>query len=160
MRPLLLALVLIVSSAAALAADIKLVRVWPGYRNAESFMRISEYFTGKENSGRKQTLLRTQPEQRAGLYFLTRVANRGTLLEGAKLELHIITPRSPKEATFTFPTAIPRGEHVFQVGLTGSDWPEATEHPVAWRMTVVGPDGQELSSEQSYLWSKPDESES
>lgn len=155
MRSLLVALITLASSTVALASDITLVRVWPGYRTADSFMRISEYFTGKEHLGRKQTLLRTQPEQREGFYFLTRVANKGTALDDAQIELRIITPRSPHEATFTFKTTIPRGENVFQVGLTGADWPLAAEHPVAWRMIVLGANGQELASDQSFLWSKP-----
>lgn len=121
-------------------------------------MRISEYFTGKENPGRKQILLRTHPEDRSGFYFLTRVANSGTAFDDAKFELHVISPRSPKEATFTFNAHVPHGENVFQVGLTGADWPVATEHPVAWRLALLAPDGKELASEQSFLWSKPDRS--
>lgn len=159
MRFLLVALIALISSASAFAADVKLIRVWPGYRTADSFMRISEYFTGQENPGRKQILLRSHPEERGGFYFLTRVANHGAALDGARIDLHVITPQSPKAATLTFKTTVPKGENVFQVGLTGADWPGGeAEHPVAWRLVVLGADGQELASEQSFLWSKPDRS--
>lgn len=158
MRPLLVALIALTLSAAAFASEVKVVRVWPSYRTADSFMRISEYFTGKENPGRKQTLLRTHPDQRAGFYFLTRLANTGEAVKDATLELHLITPRSPKEVIFTFKTTVPHGENVFHVGLTGGDWPLASEHPVAWRINLLSAEGHELASEQSYLWSKPDRS--
>ena len=156
MRLLLVALIALTSSAFAFASDVKVVRVWPGYRTADSFMRISEYFTGKENPGRKKTLLRSRPEQRAGFYFLTRVANTGAALPDGTIELHVITPRSPKESVFTFKTVVPHGHNVFEVGLTGPDWPVASEHPVAWRIAVLASDGHELATEQSFLWSKPD----
>jgi hypothetical protein len=52
--------------------NIEVVRVWPEYRTAESFDRISEYFTGRENPG-NQIILRTRPESRAGFYFFTRL---------------------------------------------------------------------------------------
>lgn len=157
MRPLLVTLTALVLSASAFASNVKVLRVWPGYRTAESFMRISEYFTGQENPGRKQTLLRTHPEQRAGQYFLTRLENDGPDFDG-KIELHVITVRSPAEVTYVFNAHIPHGQRVFQVGLTGPDWTTAAEHPVAWRLDVVGSDNKELASEQSFLWSKPDRS--
>lgn len=155
MRPLLAFLVAVVLSVSALASDVRILRVWPGYRTPESFVRISEYFTGQENPGRKQTLLRSHPEARGGLYFLTRVANTGTAMTDARIVLQIITVRSPAESTYTFNTALPPGEHVFHVGLTGPDWTTAAEHPVAWRISVVAADNRELASEQSFLWSKP-----
>ena len=158
MRPLLVTLIALVLSASAFASDVKVLRVWPGYRTAESFMRISEYFTGQENPGRNQTLLRTHPDQRGGLYFLTRVANNGAAISDAKIELHVVTVRSPTEVVYTFATTVPHGERVFEVGLTGPDWTTAAEHPVAWRLTVVDATNHELAGEQSFLWSKPDRS--
>lgn len=158
MRPFLLSLIALFFSPSLFASEVKLVRVWPSYRTSESFIRISEYFTGQENPGRRQTLLRTQPQQRQGFYFLTRVHNSGATVGDARIELHVITPRSPLPSTFTFKTEVPHGHHVFQVGVTGADWPDMLEYPVAWRLVVVAADGRELATEQSYLWSKPDKS--
>lgn len=155
MRSFFTALLVLASASLAWAGDFRIVRVWPEYRTADSFVRISEYFTGKENPGR-QIYLRTHPDQRAGFYFLTRVGN-GAAAASGKIQLQVITPRSPRPVTYTYPTEFPHGEKVFQVGLTGPDWPDAKERPVAWKLTVLSDEGAVLASEESFLWSKPDQ---
>ena len=71
-RPTILALaaMLLAAPALVLAAEVKLVRVWPEYRAAASFTRIAEYFGGKEKAS--ELIVRTRPESRDGYYFLTR----------------------------------------------------------------------------------------
>jgi hypothetical protein len=153
-----LALVFILAllcAASAHAASMSVVRVWPGYRTAESFERISEYLTGRENTG-GQTVLRTQPAQHAGFYFLVRLKNPSAAVPGAVFELSVITPTSATPRVLTFATDLPAGERVFDCGLTGADWPDATAHPVAWKLVIRAPGGAELASTQSFLWSKPD----
>ena len=137
------------------AAEVEFVRVWPGWRDAASFERISEFFDGKENSG-SQVLLRTQPEIRAGFYFLARAANSGSTQPSAKLILSIIKPASPRPVTYTFPIVLPAGETVFNVGLTGTDWVGPKVHPVAWKIEIVATDGRLLGVQKSFLWEKPD----
>lgn len=156
MRPLLLGLIALATSTSAFASDLQLIRVWPGYRTADSFMRISEYFTGLENPGKNETLLRTHPDQRAGFYFLTRTNNHGAVVPDARFEVHVITPESTKELVYAFNASVPSGQHVFEVGLTGKDWEKPAEQPVAWRMVILAADGHELASEQSFLWSTPE----
>lgn len=153
---LVLSLFLLIAVVRVTAADLTAVRIWPGYRTAESFERISEFFDGKENSG-GQTLLRSQPATREGFYFLTRIKNSGPVLENVRVELNIITPASsqPRQIA-TFPTTrVPAGSHVFQIGLTGTDWPDANTNPVAWQLRLLNTEGQELLREESFLWSLP-----
>ncbi|HZP60518.1 MAG TPA: hypothetical protein VFB27_09365 [Opitutaceae bacterium] len=138
----------------ARAAEVSFVRIWPGYRSAASFERISEYFDGAENSG-GQTLLRSQPAERAGFYFLARLKNAGDAVVGTIFELEVVAPGSAAPHTFTFTADLPAGEHVFNLGLTGADWPDAKTRPVAWKLTVLAPGGAELARQQSYLWEKP-----
>ena len=135
------------------AAEVELTRVWPAWRTAESFDRISEYFTGEENPGR-HPILRTQPATRAGYYFLIR-AKAAAAHPGAKFVLQIITPASPEPTTHTFPAALTPGQNVCELGLTGADWPDRKQHPVAWRLALVAADGTELANRQSFLWAKP-----
>ncbi|HXA80378.1 MAG TPA: hypothetical protein VNV14_03835 [Opitutaceae bacterium] len=149
-----LALVLVIAlfcAASARAADVAFVRVWPGYRTAESFDRISEYLDGQENTG-GQTVLRSQPAQHDGFYFLVRLKNAGDAIAGASVELSVITPASATPRTLTFAADLPAGQHVFQCGLTGADWPDAAAHPVAWKIVIRAPGGTELASTQSFLW--------
>jgi hypothetical protein len=142
-------------AASARAADVTFVRVWPGYRTAGSFERISEYLTGQENTG-GQTVLRSQPARRAGFYFLVRLKNSGGSVAGAIFELSVVTPASATPRLLTFVADLPTDGHVFECGLTGTDWPDAKTYPVAWKLIIRTPGGAEIASTQSFMWAKPD----
>jgi hypothetical protein len=138
----------------ARAADVEFAHLWPGWREAESFDRIGEYLGGGEKTG-GQTVLRTQSGSRAGYYFLLRV-NTPSALAGAKFELLVIRPDSPEPKTFSFPVTAPAGGGVFDLGLTGSDWPGGKKaNPVAWKLTLLAKDGRVLAEHKSFLWEKP-----
>ncbi|MBP6507021.1 MAG: hypothetical protein KA257_05605 [Opitutaceae bacterium] len=137
------------------ASEIEFVRIWPAWRETESFIRISEYFGGMENTGR-QSVLRTHADARSGFYFLTRTANAGAAVSGAKFELKVILPDSPYPRIFIFPVDLPAKGHVFNLGLTGDDWPDKKIQPVAWRLRLLTADGTELAVGKSFLWDKPD----
>lgn len=132
------------------AADVELVRVWSGPRTAASFERISEYFTGRENPG-NQTILRTQPTERAGFYWLIRT-HCATAQPSVTIELAVTPPGAEHPILHTLRTTLPAGKHVTLAGLTGSDWPDLEAEPVTWRLRVLAADGSELASEKSYLW--------
>ena len=134
------------------ADDVEFVRIWPAWRTAESFDRISEYFDGQENTGR-HTVLRSQPETRAGYYFLVRTKTTLNAAD-AKFVLEIIKPDAPQAKTYTFPVGLIGREIVFNLGLTGIDWPDRKTHPVAWRLALVNGKGEELASRESFLWAK------
>lgn len=155
MRMLLRAIILLACLAAtARAADVELVRVWPAWQDAEAFDRISEYFGGAEKHGGK-TVLRTQPAERGGFYFLVRVKS-ASAVAGAKFEVRVIRPDHPEDKAFTFAAAIPAKESVFHLGLTGADWPGGkTANPVAWKVAVLSSDGRTLAEHKSFLWEKP-----
>jgi hypothetical protein len=141
-------------SSALRAADVEFLRLWPGWRDAESFDRISEYFSPAENQGR-QVILRTRPDVRDGYYFLARVKS-AVALAGAKFDLHVIHPNTPEAKTYTFPAAVPAKETVFQLGLTGPDWPAGPKaNPIAWKIALIGADGRVLAEHKSFLWEKP-----
>ena len=135
------------------AAEVEFVRVWPAWRTAESFDRISEYFDGQENTGR-HTVVRTQPDARAGFYFLVRTKTTLNAAD-AKFVLQIIKPDAPQAKTYTFPVVLIGREVVFNLGLTGTDWPDRKTHAVAWHLALVNGKGDELASGQSFLWATP-----
>lgn len=137
-----------------LLAEVTFVRVWPGWRPAESFARIKEYFGHPEDHGR-DTVLRSRPDDRAGYYFLVRTRHPGAGLTGTRFVLEIITPDSPHTRTFTFPADLPAHEHVFHLGLTGADWAGEKVKPVAWRLRLLSADDTELAASQSFLWAMP-----
>lgn len=137
----------------ASAAELTIVRAFTGWRDAASFKHISEYFDGKENT-HGEAMLRTQPDQRAGYYFLVRTANPGAP-RAVKLSLVLSLPNEPKARTFSFAADLPSGETVLNLGLTGTDWPDAKTNPVAWKLDILAADGRVLATEKSYLWEKP-----
>lgn len=153
MRLLILA-ALLFASCAVRAADVEFLRVWPAWRDADSFDRIREYFGGSESSA-KNIVLRTQAETRGGYYFLVRVKS-ASALSGNVFQVHVIRPDSPEPKVFSFSVPIPEKETVFQFGLTGSDWPAGEKgNPVAWKLALVNADGRVLAEHKSYLWEKP-----
>ena len=138
----------------AFGADVEFLRVWPAWRTDESFERIGEYFGRPENTGR-EIVLRTEPTQRAGYYFLVRVKS-ATALPGAKFTLSVIRPDHPEPNEFSFPASLAAKETVFQLGLTGKAWPGGSEaHPVAWKLALVSAEGGVLAEYKSFLWEKP-----
>ena len=137
------------------AADATFVRLWPGWRETESFDRIGEFLGGPEATTGRRTLLRTQPTARAGYYFLLRV-NSAAPLAGAKFELAVIRPDAPEPKVFTFPATGSAGDNVFDLGVTGTDWPGGKRaNPVAWKLTLFAADGHVLAEHKSFLWEKP-----
>jgi hypothetical protein len=150
MRIPALLLALTLGSTSALASGVEIVRLLPEYIP----VRVSEYFNGKENT-RGATIVRTQPASREGFYFNLRTKTE-TAIELAWIELQFISPASPEPRTESFAISLPRGSHLTRFGLTGKDWPDAKARPVAWKLRLLGKDGAELASEQSFLWSKPD----
>ena len=135
------------------AAGLEVVRVFTGWRDAASFQRVSEYFTDKENTG-GVVVLRTRPVERAGYYWLVRMKNDGAPMAGT-FELQVISPAGPEPKTFTFPVSLPAGRSLFDLGLTGTDWPGAKARPAAWRLRILDAGGKPLAEEKSFLWEMP-----
>lgn len=153
---LLLALVLagtVVARSADTASDVRVVRVFTGWREASSFKRISEYFTGRENTG-GEVILRTQPAARGGYYFLVRTDNDGPA-RNVRFRLEVVTEDATQPRRFEFAAALPAGNQVYQLGLTGADWGASTLTPMAWKLEIADAAGQVLATEKSYLWEKP-----
>jgi hypothetical protein len=148
---LLLACLTAVSSP---AAELKIVRILTDWRDADSFHRLSEYFGSKENDGGIK-VLRSQPADHNGYYWLIRLKNQDGAVAGAKFELKVISPASPEPKTFTFAADIPSGGCLFQIGLTGSDWPGDKARPDAWHLSLLAADGTTLLARESYLWELP-----
>ena len=135
---------------------VKIEWVKPQYMPQLDFQRISEYFTGRENTGRR-VILRTQLEEREGMYFVVTLNKKVSKLpSGSQIKLQVITSESPKAQTFNFhfPEQVGGYCEVF-AGLTGSDWSSKKIDLVAWKVTLEDGSGEVLAEEQSFIWEFP-----
>jgi len=149
-----LVLLALLPAAFVSAADLELVRVYTGWSSTESFHRLGEYFGGKENNG-DISVLRTQPADHSGYYWLVRLKNKSSPLPGSRFELQVISPAAPEPKTFTFAVNIASGGSVYRLGVTGPDWPGAKSRPVAWQLRLLAADGTTLLARESFLWERP-----
>ncbi len=158
MRYWLIALFIVLAGAAhAEQPEVEIDSVVWYYKPEQAFKRIGEYFDGEEHTGRK-IILRTQNDApRRGLYFVVRIDEfADNLPKGCSFEVDIIRPDEKRPVTkrFAMPDEVKSHREIW-LGFNGGDIPVNDEPPVAWRVRILGPDGQELSNYQSFLWSKP-----
>ena len=146
---------------AVAAQTIEFSRIRLEYREDASFKRISEYFTGEENTGRR-IVLRTQDSDRNGFYFSFRIEATGeaTMSEGT-IALLVFAPGTyePTEYIFGLGVQTRRGIKVL-IGLTGTDWADPKAKPVAWRLEFRNATGQPIGFEESFLWRLPEDEDS
>jgi len=155
MRSLLASFTLFAALAArAPAGGVSFERVWLQWHKADSFQSFYEYHTGRELTG-KWTVLRTQTDERTGLYFLVRVVNPGAMVRAAVFFVRVVTPEATETKVFSFPVDVQAGSWLFEIGLTGKDWAAEHVHPVAWEVELQSSDGQVLARKASFLWEKP-----
>ena len=154
MRKVLSALLLsftIVLPPAHAGEAVQLIRVWPAYRDAASFTSLGDYFSPNRDDPHQAGVLRTQPLARAGFYWLIRTST-DTAHPAGTLTIRLLRPGQSDVETHTFPLDIIAGGQVLHAGLTGRDWIDPAERPVAWQITISAADGTPLASEQSFLW--------
>lgn len=129
------------------------------YKDAAFFKRISEYFTGNENTGYR-LVLRTDPRHRGGLYFQVLLSHPvGQLPEGAYIQVRFIEPDTLYRITqyFILPQKADNADKTqLWIGFTGEEIPKDKTAPVAWQMRIVDLEGNELAETHSFLWSERD----
>tara|TARA_B100001093_G_C26713480_1_gene964554 strand:- start:95 stop:589 length:495 start_codon:yes stop_codon:yes gene_type:complete len=129
-----------------------LLNVRAEYHVESDFLRIREFFSGKEYTA-DSLILRTSAE-RKGLYFhLPLCAARISFLKGKTIKLEVIDSTDPQSRTFHF--VIPKelkGQKKVLLGLTGKDWNETEMNLVAWRIIMLGSQKENLLVNQSSLW--------
>lgn len=124
---------------------------------ATDFQRISEYFDGEENTG-GDTIVRSQKNDRRGLYFILALEWSAKLPDGAVAMVDFVSSEGgePKHHAFLIPP-VDKPAHLREIrlGFTGKDWPEIRKaRPVAWKITLRDAKSLDvIATAQSYLWS-------
>ena len=125
------------------------------YLEKQAFLRISESFDGKENTGNR-LICRSRPDARAGLYLIVSLKDSTRKLPRNLIaRWQVISPKAPDpvEYRIAVPNERPRGKDLF-VGLTGTDWPDPKARPVAWKFTLETSDGKIVLERKSFLWER------
>lgn len=135
---------------AALPAASALELVRAESRGADSFKRISEYLTGKENPGR-YTILRSQPDIRDGFYLAFRLQRDDPRSRFHTARLHFVRPGSQTEESIDLDVGGVSKSRLL-IGLTGQPWSDGVA-PLAWRIEILDSNGAIVASDQSFLWS-------
>lgn len=115
----------------------------------ESFTRISEYFNGIEVTGNR-IILRSDAVERTG-HYVTFQLSQSYPVDHFKLEVYEFDAKEPKDYIFPANTIIAAAQPIY-LGLTGAGWAEKMQPPVAYKLSVVGKDGEVLESATSFLW--------
>lgn len=122
-----------------------------GHMTKDKFTRISEYFTGIEDTG-GDTIFRTDGCGREGIYLvvgLNRSVSR--LSEGAYLKFSYLLSDSKREEEVTFEID-PKCGHTrwIYLGVTGINYHGPCQYFVAWSIEIHS--NEEHVVQNSFLW--------
>lgn len=157
----LLALLLAGCQGLPVEADEKpgIDRVFERYRNAAQVERVSETFlAAPPEEGADATLL-SDPKSRVGYEFSVSLDGSLEVPEGSLFRLECVFKEGEPTFTRTFPITRRPGWFFgeYNLRLTGKDDPGSKVRPVAWRISVIGPDAAVLAARRSFLWGAPND---
>ena len=119
------------------------------FYSEEAFTRISEYFNGVEDSGNR-TIIRSDSNARTGHYITFTLSAR---YEIDHFKLEVYEPGSPEVKDYLFqPESSIDPTRPIYLGLTGEKWLEKANPPVAYKLSLIGRNGEVLQSASSFLW--------
>tara|TARA_B100000900_G_scaffold317167_1_gene276161 strand:- start:514 stop:969 length:456 start_codon:yes stop_codon:yes gene_type:complete len=147
MKTILSFLVFAITGPSSQTAEI----IFSDRRDEDSFKRISEHLTGKENPGR-YAIARTDPSQRNGYYVALKLENKDQARNAASIRIHFVGPGSQDIETKTIAIQPIKKKRAL-VGLTDGIWSSSDTNPTAWKIEILDINGTILSSSQSFLWS-------
>ncbi len=136
----------------SLYSETKISSISEVYWTENDFLRIPEYFTGKEFFG-KEVVVRTN-KGRAGLYFVLELNHSlARLPENSSVLIRVIRSDHPEAKRYEL--ELPRKtteRREILLGITGGDWNSPKIKPVAWRIELQDKNGKLLAAKQSFLW--------
>lgn len=115
----------------------------------DAFKRISEYFTGVEDRGNR-SILRSHPEERTGHYVKFNLTKPYAV---NRCQLEVLGFGAKETTTYTFHVDEPWSvEQPIYLGLTGPEWRNKTQPPIAYKLVLLDAAGNILASARSFLW--------
>ncbi len=132
-------------------------RVYENYRAARSVERVSDTFFETPSGDYPDAVFRTDPKSKVGYEFSISLHRSVDVVAGAKFRVEYVTKEGLAPTVREFPITSHPGWFFgeYKLVLTGKDAPSARWHPVAWRISLIGPDGGVLAARRSFLWGAP-----
>ncbi len=134
-----------------------IARVFERYRSAAQIERASETLFGSGPEDGSDAILLTDAKSRVGYEFQVSLERFFSVPPGASFRVEYVRKEGEAAVVRSFPvTRQPSwffGEYCLR--LTGTDDPGPNWRPIAWRISLVGPDGAILASRRSFLWGAP-----
>ena len=146
MKTILTLIFLAIANSSAHSAEI----LYSDYRDADSFKRISEHLSGKENKGRYQ-VFRTDPNNRNGYYVALKLDKQDSGDRVSSIRIQYVQAGTLEAVTRDLAAESIRKERIL-VGLTHDAWSETNKLPTAWKLDFLDESGTILFSSQSFLW--------
>lgn len=147
MKTTLFLIASLLASSFSQAAEI----LYSQHRDADSFKRISEHLSGKENKGR-YAIARSEPTQRDGYYVALKFEKSDQVGKATSLRIQYVKPGSMEILSQTLPIEPIRKKRIL-VGLTNGIWAQSDSIPMAWKIQFIDTQGNTLFQSQSFLWS-------
>lgn len=141
-----------ISFSASAGKQKNYIQVGTSFREAQEFLRIPEFFTQQEYTG-KRLILRSD-KNRSGLYFEffnTKEIGDSTPSSAFILQVIDSSQLKPKKFVFDIPNNIKEKTEVI-LGLTGPEWNTEETRLIAWKLSLVEPEQDPITLSQSALW--------
>lgn len=141
------------SAAVAVGSAVEIVNVYPKHIEGKTFKRISEYFSGVENTSNR-VIARSRPQERSGLYFIITFDEKADLrFKGAIAQVQLVVSNEAEIRLYSIdlPLNYPKSRELL-IGITGSDWPLSETVPMAWKIILFDDQERILAQEESFLW--------
>jgi hypothetical protein len=154
LKPVLV-FIAVLSLSPTLFSETRINKVSEAFHQAEDFLRIPEFFTGKEYFG-KQFIVRTNKE-RSGFYFAMELNKPASdLPEECNVLIQVVRSDRPAPQSYRLPLGVTNhSRKEILLGITGEDWNSREIKPLAWRIELRTGSGNLLASKQSFLWGHP-----
>jgi len=132
-------------------------RVYENYRAAKAVERVSDTFFETPSDDSPDAVFRTDPKSKVGYEFAIALNRSVDVVDGSKFRVEYVTKEGVAPSVREFPITSHPGWFFgeYKLALTGKDAPPAHWHPVAWRISLIGPDGAVIAARHSFLWGAP-----
>lgn len=136
-----------------------IARVYERYRSAAQVERAGQTLLGDDPESGSDVVLRTDATARGGYEFDVTLDGSVKVPAGAVFRLEVVRKEGQPAEVRQFPIAGHPGWFFgeYALRLTGADDPGPRWRPVAWRISLVGPDGAVIAARHSFLWGAPND---